>query len=220
VTADLRILAVNAGSSSLKFAVYEAIGTNVALRAGGAVDPLGPDARLSARSVDGAPIADERVAGATDAAHAVAAVARWLAERGEAGAVSAVGHRVVHGGTAFADPVEIDDGVVDALRALSPLAPLHQPQCVAAIAASRAAFAGARHVACFDTAFHRTLPAPERAYALPRRISALGVRRYGFHGLSYEHLAEALRGSSRRTSGAARASARFAAAVASRRRWA
>jgi acetate kinase len=191
VSGDERILALNAGSSSLKFGLYVPDRGELRARASGEVEPLGPRARLRARSAEAGAV-DVAAANAEDAPGAVAAVAAWLRERGLATAIAAVGHRVVHGGAAHAQPCRLDPGVVRALAALAPLAPLHQPQCLAAIAAAQAAFPGAEHVASFDTAFHRTQPAAAQAIALPRRFAAEGVLRYGFHGLSYEHVAATL----------------------------
>jgi acetate kinase len=104
-----------------------------------------------------------------------------------------VGHRVVHGGPDHAAPALVDDALLARLEALVPLAPLHQPHNLAAIRAVAAAVPGLPQVACFDTSFHRTLPEVARRFALPRRIDALGVRRYGFHGLSYEWAVSELR---------------------------
>jgi acetate kinase len=104
----------------------------------------------------------------------------------------AVGHRVVHGGVDFTGPVLIDDDTLVALRRLVPLAPLHQPHNIAGIVAARTAFPSALQVACFDTAFHRSQPFVNDTFALPRELYREGVRRYGFHGLSYEHVMRAL----------------------------
>ncbi len=105
---------------------------------------------------------------------------------------SRVGHRVVHGGESYSHPIRIDDAHVTRLKEFIPLAPLHQPHNLAGIEAMRAALPGVPQVACFDTAFHRTQPAIAQLFALPRRITAQGVRRYGFHGLSYEYIADVL----------------------------
>ena len=183
------ILALNTGSSSLKFALYVMSGDTLARVAAGEIAPLGPGARLTAR-VSGA--VENLDAAAVDAGGAVAVIAGWLRGRGLADAIRAVGHRVVHGGAAFVEPCRVDAAVLRELEHLVRLAPLHQPQCLAAIAAAQEAFAGVAHVACFDTAFHRTVPPEARSFALPSRFAEEGVRRYGFHGLSYAHLAEAL----------------------------
>jgi acetate kinase len=186
------VLALNAGSSSLKLALYAEEHGSLVLRAAGEIAPLGAGARLAARTADGANRDERDAPEARDAAGAVGAAASWLGERGLAGEIGAVGHRIVHGGADFAEPVLLDAGVLARLAELVPLAPLHQPQSLAVVDAARAAFADAVHVGCFDTAFHRTMPAVARAEALPRRFAEEGVRRYGFHGLSYEHVAAEL----------------------------
>jgi acetate kinase len=187
------ILVVNAGSSSIKFSVFATAGTaTLAARVHGQVDHIGGAARLVASDARGRAVADRAVAGSGHGA-AIAAIHDWLGEHigGEAG-YAAVGHRVVHGGSDFSGPVLIDDRVVAALEALVPLAPLHQPHHLAAIRAVAAAAPGVPQVACFDTAFHRTQPAAAQHFALPRGLTAKGIRRYGFHGLSYEYVASAL----------------------------
>ncbi|MGH7209917.1 MAG: acetate/propionate family kinase, partial [Acetobacteraceae bacterium] len=163
------VLAVNAGSSSLKFALFELHGEG--------------EPRVAFRDqVDGVP----------EAADLHALLARADAHLG-ADRLLAAGHRVVHGGTAFVAPVRVDDGVLKALDALTPLAPLHQPHNLAPIRALAAARPGLAQVACFDTAFHATMPDESSRLALPRAISDSGVWRYGFHGLSYEYIASHLR---------------------------
>jgi len=153
----VRVLVVNAGSSSLKLRL------------------LGPADELLAEGDIPAPRAevDSR------------AVADWIAG---AGTVDAVGHRVVHGGERFRAATRIDDGIVEALRALTALAPLHQPKSLAALTAVSAALPHAPAVACFDTAFHATLPAAAATYAVPAAWrERWGLRRYGFHGLSHAY---------------------------------
>jgi acetate kinase len=141
----------------------------------------------------GTPIVDESCAAATDHAAAVSAILEAIGRHAADCVVAAAGHRVVHGGALHAAPVRVTPGVIAELRALAPLAPLHQPHNVAAIEALAARHPALPQVACFDTAFHRTQPEVAQAFALPAAVTARGVRRYGFHGLSYEYLAEALR---------------------------
>jgi len=188
---DGAILVVNAGSSSLKFKAY-APGPEGGLAAigDGQFEELATAPRLRARA-GGAVIAErawpagERL----DHAEAVAELARIAPALLGGRNLAAIGHRVVHGGTRFDSPERIDDRVLDALEALVPLAPLHQPHNLAPIRAWRAARPELPQVACFDTAFHRSqLPVAQR-FALPREYAAMGMRRYGFHGLSYEHVA-------------------------------
>lgn len=132
-----------------------------------------------------------REIGAADHDRALAVALEALGPAME-GPPAGVGHRVVHGGVRFDAPVVLHDDVLAELAALEPLAPLHQPHNLAAIRAARAAFPGALQVACFDTAFHRAQPWVADVYAIPRRYYDEGVRRYGFHGLSYEHVARHL----------------------------
>ena len=175
-----RVLTLNAGSSSLKFAVFE--GSPLERVAAGQVERIGPAARLVLDGVRDLGAVDH--AGATRLALDVA---------GQGGRPDAIGHRIVHGGPDRDRPMVLDDAVTAEIEALAPLAPLHQPQGLAAVRAAREAFPDRLQVACFDTAFHRGHPWVADAYALPRRFHDAGVRRYGFHGLSYESVAGRLR---------------------------
>ena len=210
------ILVVNAGSSSLKFSLFRAEqrnsepgganpldprfgkgeirGADLRLSARGLIDGLGTRPRLSVKDGAGAAL-DERdlaVADARDARDAVAIAGAWLRERFAGEPLLAVGHRVVHGGAEHSRPVLVDAPVLAALERLIPLAPLHQPHNLVAIRALRETQPQIPQVACFDTAFHRTHPQLADIYALPWEYYEAGVRRYGFHGLSYEYVAGAL----------------------------
>ena len=121
------------------------------------------------------------------------AILDWLKKAGYDSSVAAVGHRIVHGGPDYAEPVLIDDATLAKLKALIPLAPLHQPHNIAGVEAAMKAFPSTPQVACFDTAFHRSHPFIHDTYALPRSYYDEGVRRYGFHGLSYEFITRKLR---------------------------
>ena len=186
------LLTLNAGSSSLKFALYDAPAAAAATgrpRLSGQVERIGGAApRLLLHGPQGAEaprdLAADRAATPARALEAVLAVLD--------GAPSAVAHRVVHGGADHAAPALLTPALTEELDALSPLAPLHQPHNLAVIRAAQAAFPNARQVACFDTAFHRGRPFEAEAFALPRALHARGVRRYGFHGLSYDHVAGVL----------------------------
>jgi len=123
--------------------------------------------------------------------HNAAECAEWLCSAGVGGVV-AVGHRVVHGGQEFTQPVVITDAVFTSLRELIPLAPLHQPASLKLIEQAQKLYPNVPHVACFDTAFHHTIPEPERRFPLPGKYYKEGVMRYGFHGLSYQHVADKL----------------------------
>ncbi|GGF43719.1 acetate kinase [Aliidongia dinghuensis] len=187
------ILVLNAGSSSLKFAVFEtAPDRSLNLGVHGAVSEIDSRPRLRVMDADDAVIADRPV-GALGHEGAVAAIHEWFAGHvGREADFSGIGHRVVHGGTAYAAPVRIDETVLCAIEALIPLAPLHQPHHVAAIRAVTAVAPLVPQVACFDTAFHQGQPAVAQSFALPRALTAKGIRRFGFHGLSYEYISQAL----------------------------
>ncbi len=186
------LLTLNAGSSSIKFALFEADGDQTAPTVVGQADGLGLNATLKIRSAHGALLHDAalRANGSTATAHreALAAVLAWMRAHQSDVRVCAVGHRIVHGGTEFEQPVLIDDAVQAAIAGFQPLAPLHQPHNLAGVQAARAAFAGTPQVACFDTAFHRRQPDINQRFALPQALHDAGVRRYGFHGLSYESI--------------------------------
>jgi acetate kinase len=187
------ILVINAGSSSLKFSLFETGADRApAQKIEGQVEEIGGAAHLKISDDQQRTLADESVK-APDHAAALAAVQRWLQGRaGDVGTIDAVGHRLVHGGERFLQPVQIDESVLGGLDALVPLAPLHQPQQIAAIRAVGRLVPGARQVACFDTAFHAAQSALARSFALPRKWTERGLRRYGFHGLSYEYIVSAL----------------------------
>lgn len=184
-------LTLNAGSSSLKFALYDLDGpggepAEIAL---GAIEAIGAHPRLKGRFGPDELARELRPAEACDHAGALATALALLRERFPEAKAAAVGHRVVHGGTGFAAPVVVTPAVLEELRALSPFAPIHQPYNIAGIEAATAAFPDAVQVACFDTAFHRTHPRVNDSFALPREYYDRGVRRYGFHGLSYDYIA-------------------------------
>lgn len=196
-----RLLTLNAGSSSLKFALFEHdAGSEQAIVRGQVGGLGGRSPRLTVHDAGGAALADAALirdpdpeAAAADPRLALAAVIAWLDERFPGLAPAAIGHRVVHGGIDHEGPVAIDDRVFAALDRLSPLAPLHQPHNLAGIRAARKAWPGVPQIACFDTAFHRGHSFVNDVFALPRRFYDEGVRRYGFHGLSYEYIAARLR---------------------------
>jgi acetate kinase len=166
-----RLLTLNAGSSSIKFALFDpTAGLQTPLQAG-QVDGIGT------RS------------GPADHAQAL----RQVMERIGNTPITAVGHRIVHGGTQFDQPRLIDDAVLQGIEGLTSLAPLHQPHNLAGVRAAQAAFPNVPQVACFDTAFHRTMPEVHQRFALPDELFQRGIRRYGFHGLSYESITQQLR---------------------------
>ncbi len=180
------ILTLNAGSSSLKFALYRAAPDPEVLQSG-QVENLGPVARLSLGRQ--AP----REIGPADHVVAVRAILTALEADLQGQEVEGVGHRIVHGGKAFGAPVDLTEEALAQLETLIPLAPLHQPHNLAAVRAAQTAFPAARQIGCFDTAFHRGHPFVNDAFALPRRFYDQGVRRYGFHGLSYQYVSDVLK---------------------------
>jgi acetate kinase len=185
------VLTINGGSSSIKFALFAASGPPARLLAGSVERISLPDAVLSATPGAGQEAVRQAVA-APDHARAVGQLIDWLEGRVGFGAVAAVGHRVVHGGTRYHEPQRVTAELLDELRRLSSLDPAHLPGEIALIEAFRQHAPDLPQVACFDTAFHRDLPRVARLLPVPRRYEAAGVRRYGFHGLSYAYLMEEL----------------------------
>jgi acetate kinase len=187
------ILTLNAGSSSVKFALFVDASGEPALVAIGKVESLQTEPSFKAHGADGELLLASQPALAHTQEAAIQHVIGWLGQEFPGAAIRAVGHRIVHGGLDYSAPVVIDDAVVAKLAALSPLAPLHQPHNLAGVEAARAEFPGIPQVACFDTAFHRGHSFTNEAYALPRRLYEKGVRRFGFHGLSYEFVARRMK---------------------------
>jgi acetate kinase len=187
------ILVINAGSSSVKFSVFETgADRTLAPRVHGQVEGIGNSPRLTVGDAAGRALADQPVAG-EDHERAIAAIHDWFSVHiGSEAGFDGVGHRVVHGGQTYSGPALIDERVLADLTQLVPLAPLHQPHQIAAIRAVNAVAPSVRQVACFDTAFHCRQPPLAREFALPRELTAAGIRRYGFHGLSYEYIVSAL----------------------------
>ena len=189
--AGTAILTLNAGSSSLKIGLFSG---GLDVLATGLVDRIGGEGTLRLRAADGTDLVlpegmDARFG---DHGQALDAVLAALAGLFPGLDIGAVGHRVVHGGPDHDRPVRLGEALVEDLARLAPFAPLHQPHNLAGIRAAMSAFPGAVQVACFDTAFHRGHPFVNDTYALPRALHDKGVRRYGFHGLSYDYIAGAL----------------------------
>jgi acetate kinase len=188
------ILVVNAGSSSVKFQIFGIEGGAPGRLVKGQIDGIGTHPRLAAKADDGSSLIDKTFAvdKIADVPAAIAAVASWLRETQSFNLV-AVGHRVVHGGPKYDRPVIVDQAVVVNLEQYVSLAPLHQPNNLAPIRALMKSRPELLQVACFDTAFHHGHSRVADHYAIPERFYAEGVRRYGFHGLSYEYVAQRLR---------------------------
>jgi acetate kinase len=187
-------LVLNAGSSSLKFCVYcRPDEATWRLASRGQIDGIGTTPRLSARDETGASLADGKLgASVGDGRAALAVLADWLRTSYGGAHIVGVGHRVVHGGAKYAAPVVVTPTVIEELKALVPLAPLHQPYNIAAIEVVAERLPVVPQVACFDTSFHRNQPAVAELVPLPKAVRDAGVQRYGFHGLSYEYIASVL----------------------------
>lgn len=192
------VLALNAGSSSIKFALYETDAggnpTPLVTLAKGEIDGIDDAPHFVARGLNHEVIGERRWAKTdkADFATLLRVLLDWADAHLGTNDLIAVGHRVVHGGREFVAPVCLDAQVLEALDALTPLAPLHQRHSLAPVRAIIAIRPGLPQVACFDTAFHHTMPAVATRYALPRNYETEGIRRYGFHGLSYEYIARQL----------------------------
>lgn len=186
------ILVVNAGSSSLKFAAYDHGTGEPDLRLRGAVYGHGPAARFQAHDDAGRSLAAPAWQAAVDTSDFIDQLVAWIGEALRGARLVAAGHRIALGSPDLSAPALVDRPLIERLRALVPLAPLHVPRNLEPIAALAELFPDLAQVACFDTAFHRTMPAVASAYALPRDLTEAGVIRYGFHGLSYEYVATTL----------------------------
>jgi len=188
------ILVLNAGSSSLKFSAF-AGGSGGGLLGRGQIEGMGGAPRFVFRGAAGDTLSERSLTDATlDHEAALGIVLDECRTRLADSRVVAVGHRVVHGGMNYAAPIAITPAVIEELKQLEPLAPLHQPHNLAAMRAVIRHAPNIPQVACFDTAFHRTQPEVAQRFALPQQFTDEGVRRYGFHGLSYEYIAAALPG--------------------------
>lgn len=187
-------LVLNAGSSSLKFCIFERVGESeweVAAR--GQIEGIGTAPRLSAKDSSGSILVDQSLNTVVKDGHAaIDALATWLRSRWGGSRVLGVGHRVVHGGERYQRPVVLTRKILDDLSQLIPLAPLHQPYNLAAIEAVFDRMPEVPQVACFDTGFHSAHSQVATLVPLPRSICDRGLRRYGFHGLSYEYIASVL----------------------------
>ena len=198
------ILTINAGSSSIKFALFPlAKPISPEAEFSGQIDGIGTSAtKMVAKDRSGARIADQAIPG-EQVSHdqAFDALLKWFQATQTGWQIIAVGHRVVHGGDRYSQPTVIDATVLAHLTSFIPLAPLHEPHNVAGIRALQALMPDVPQVACFDTAFHRSQPDVAQVFGLPRALTAEGIKRYGFHGLSYEFIARALPEHSHRANG-------------------
>ena len=191
MSAGRAILALNAGSSSLKFALYD-VGGGLTVTARGEVESLDSKPHFIACDLKGAVLSETRGATA-DFAATLDGLLKFIDDHLGDARLDAVGHRIVHGGAEHIAPELVTPALLEALRALIPLDPLHLPHNLAPIRALTAVRPELTQVACFDTAFHHTMPTEASRFALPRALTAAGVRRYGFHGLSYEFIVKQLK---------------------------
>ena len=186
------VLAVNAGSSSIRFALYDET-EPLLRRLGGKIERIGlPGATLTVADNSTGARPQSRAIDARDHSGAASALIDWLEEAGLLSAVKAVGHRVVHGGSRYSAPARVDDELVQALRGISAYSPEHLPGEIDLINRFRQRFRSVPQVACFDTAFHREMPRVAQLLPIPRRFDKKGIRRFGFHGLSFTYLMEEL----------------------------
>ncbi len=198
------ILTINAGSSSIKFALFPLDHPiSPAAEVSGQIDGIGAETtQMVAKNRAGERIADQVLEGGkVSHAQSFDALLKWFTASHANWQIVAVGHRVVHGGERYSKPTLIDDVVLGHLQSFIPLAPLHEPHNVAGIIALQALLPTVPQIACFDTAFHRSQPEVAQTFGLPRQITAEGIKRYGFHGLSYEYIARALPQHSGRATG-------------------
>lgn len=189
------ILTLNAGSSSVKFAVFAGDDVDGSAQIMGKIARIGRAPVFSAKNADGAVLTSHQLENLDPAlSHEDLAtlLLGWLEQQLEDRQLAVVGHRVVHGGQNFSQPVRIDAHVLSELHALAPLAPLHQPHNLAVIRAVGMWKPDLLQIACFDTGFHRTQDRLATLFALPRDLTDAGIIRYGFHGLSYDYVASVL----------------------------
>ncbi len=188
------IAVINAGSSSIKFSVFDEQDGALRRVLAGSIKGLGASSRFLLRGGEGRPLETKDWSEGAALSHedAMSFLFEILPAHLQDHRVRAIGHRVVHGGERFVAPVRVGADVLSELEALVPLAPLHQPHNLAPIRTILAAAPDLPQIACFDTAFHHSQPSVERAFALPRGITERGVHRYGFHGLSYEYIASVM----------------------------
>jgi acetate kinase len=191
------VLTINAGSSSIKFALFELNSSDNTLARhpslSGQIDGIGADAKLVAKDGDDKRFPDIALTAGIKHKEAFDQLLRWLGNHsGGDWRITAVGHRVVHGGSLYSQPIILTPAVLAELEQFVLLAPLHQPHNLAGINALSALLPEIPQIACFDTAFHRTQPPVAQMFAIPKALTAEGVKRYGFHGLSYEYIARVL----------------------------
>lgn len=192
------IVVLNVGSSSIKFSIFGLSDDSLELLYRGEIDGIGIKPRFWVAAPSGAILAKEDLANEEGSAvtheYSLNVLVEWIKGNSQGKVIKAVGHRVVHGGSDFREPVVIDEFIISRLKMFVPLAPLHQPHNLAGILAMKKLNPHLPQVACFDTAFHRTQPRVAELFAIPREMFEEGIKRYGFHGLSYEYISTVLPG--------------------------
>ncbi|WP_456840147.1 acetate/propionate family kinase [Bradyrhizobium sp. USDA 4486] len=189
------VLVLNSGSSSIKFGLFDISAAEPTLLCKGLLDEHEAKPRLVVKNPAGEDLFEtQRDVADADSGRLFADVIGFVEDRIGDHRLRAVGHRIVHGGPDYSGPVELTDDVQARLEALTPLAPLHQPRCLEPIRTIAAIKPALTQIACFDTAFHHSMAPPASRFAIPRRFEARGIRRYGFHGLSFEYVAGRLAG--------------------------
>ncbi|PJG50234.1 acetate kinase [Bradyrhizobium forestalis] len=184
------VLVLNSGSSSIKFGLFDVSAAEPALLCKGLLDEHEARPRLVVKDPAGEDLFEtQREAVDAEGGHLFADVLAFIEDRFGERSLRAVGHRIVHGGSDYSGPVVLTGDITAKLEALTPLAPLHQPRCLAPVRSLAAIRPELTQIACFDTAFHHGLAPPASRFAIPRCFEARGVRRYGFHGLSFEYVA-------------------------------
>lgn len=187
------VLVLNAGSSSIKFGLFEISRAEPRLLCKGLLDEHEANSGFTVTDAAGNHLLERRRAVADNSGNALLAdILNWSSDYLVGGKLAAVGHRVVHGGREFNGPAEVTEKSIEAMAALTPLAPLHQPRCLSPMRLIRSLRPDLTQIACFDTAFHHGLAPPVSRFAIPRRFEEMGIRRYGFHGLSFEFIASRL----------------------------
>jgi acetate kinase len=187
------ILVLNAGSSSIKFGLFDIELSGPKLKCTGLLDEQEKAPRIVVTDASGKKLFEKRrPAGEAESKGLFIDIFAWIGEYLGGDGLAAVGHRIVHGGRDFSGPVVIADQILAALDALTPLAPLHQPRCLAPVRVVKSLRPKLPQIACFDTAFHHGLTPPASRFAIPRHFEERGIRRYGFHGLSFEYIASRL----------------------------
>jgi acetate kinase len=187
------VLTLNAGSSSIKFGVFDIVGSEPIYEFAGEVNDTAGKPHFTIKNRHGKLVFDRNWVTPRKPEDLLDDILSWVDENAASDGLAAVGHRIVHGGPKFTAPARLDADVIDELERLTPMAPLHQQACLSPARRLLSLRPGVTQIGCFDTAFHAGLKPPVSRFALPRHYEESGIRRYGFHGLSYEFIASRLR---------------------------